>query len=60
MNVEEFKKNIQKKYFGLKIFFMKKIWWEKNWDDINWLSTLKKHSQFESCEIFKILNLKVY
>jgi hypothetical protein len=29
----------------------------KNWDDVNWLSTLKKHSQFESCEIFKTKNL---
>jgi hypothetical protein len=28
----------------------------KNWDDINWLSTFKKHSQFESCEIKNLLN----
>jgi hypothetical protein len=30
---------------------MKEFWWEKKSDDVNWLSTLKKHSQFESCEI---------
>jgi hypothetical protein len=41
----------------LKTLFIKEFWWEKNWDDVNWLSTLKKHSQFESCEIFK---LKIY
>jgi hypothetical protein len=31
-----------------------KFWWEKNWDDINWEPTLKNHSQFKICEIFKI------
>jgi len=30
----------------------------KNGDDVNWLSTLKK--QFESCEIWKFLKLKIY
>jgi hypothetical protein len=32
----------------------------KNLNEVNWLSTLKKHSQFESCEIFKIKKLKIY
>jgi hypothetical protein len=39
---------------------MKEFWWEKNWDDINWLSTLKKHSQFKSCEIWKFEKLKIH
>jgi hypothetical protein len=29
----------------------------KKWDDVNWLSTLKKHSKFESCEIKNLLNI---
>jgi hypothetical protein len=34
--------------------FCKWILMRKNWDDVNWLSTLKKDSQLESCEVFKI------
>jgi len=30
----------------------------KIWEDVNWLSTLKKHSQFESCEIWNLKKLK--
>jgi hypothetical protein len=44
----------------LKTFFIKEFWWEKNWYDVNWLSTFKKHSQFESCEILKFYKLKIY
>ncbi len=33
----------------LKTLFIKEFWWEKN---VKWLLTLKKHSQFESCEFF--------
>ncbi len=40
--------------------FIKEFWWEKNSDDVNGLSTLKNHSKFEICEIFKILKLKIY
>jgi len=31
---------------------------KKNCDDVNWLSTLKKHSQFESCEILNWKKIK--
>jgi hypothetical protein len=41
----------------LKIFLIKEFWWEKNWNDVDWLSTFKKHSKFEICEIWKIENL---
>ncbi len=33
----------------LKTLFIKEFWWEKN---VKWLFTLKKHSQFGSCEFF--------
>jgi len=44
----------------LKTILLKEFWWDKNWKDVNWLSTLKKHSQFESCEIWKKIKLKIY
>jgi hypothetical protein len=34
------------------------FWWEKNWDDVNGLPTLKKHSQFEICEIWNLKKIK--
>jgi hypothetical protein len=35
------------------------IFMKKNWADVNWLSTLKIHSQFESCEIWNFWKLKI-
>jgi hypothetical protein len=32
----------------------------KKWDDVNWLPTLKKHSQFEICGIWKFEKIKIY
>jgi hypothetical protein len=68
MNVEEFKNKIQKKIklgfdFNKKTFELnnsciKSGQFCKYWDDANWLSTLKKHSQFESCGMWKFLKIK--
>jgi hypothetical protein len=32
----------------------------KFWNNVKWLFTLKKHSQFESCEILNFQKLKIY
>jgi len=34
-------------------------WWSKNMSDNNLLDTLKKHSQFQKCEILKLWKFKV-
>jgi len=52
------KKNILTKDFQ-RIHKIELSWWSKKWDHNSLLNTLKKHSQFQKCEILKLWKFKV-